>query len=162
MSLSQRLAEYVSAAFTGIWVQSHEHADAQAEIARLCRDRGWALAAWDVDRGLQVAGQTSTSATDPVAAIKSIKALATPDGSALLVLPNFHRFLQSAEVVQALAHQVHEGKTDRTFVVILSPVVQVPAELEKHFVVLEHDLPDRPQLEQIARGVATEAGELPQ
>ena len=162
MSLAQRLAEYVAAAFTGLWVQSHEHADALAEIARLCRERSWAFASWDVDRGLQVAGQAAANtATDPVAAIKSVNALATPDGSALLVLPNFHRFLQSVEIVQALAHQVQQGKQNRTFVVILSPVVQVPVELEKLFAVVEHDLPDRPQVEAIARGVATEDGELP-
>ena len=132
-----------------------------AEVGRLCKERGWALAAWDVDRGLQLAGGSAVEATDPVAAIKSVNALATPDGSALLVLPNFHRFLQSAEVVQALAHQVHAGKQNRTFVVVLSPVVQVPVELEKHFVVVEHDLPDREQLRGIAAGVATEPGELP-
>src|SRR5687768_16695558 len=128
-SLAQRLAEYVAAAFTGIWVQSHEHADALAEIGRLCADRGWSMATWDVDRGLQVAGGSAVEATDPVAAIKSINALATPEGSALLVLPNFHRFLSSAEVVQAVAHQVHAGKQNRTFIVVLAPLVQIPVEL---------------------------------
>ena len=54
------------------------------------------------------------------------------------------------------------GKTARTFVVVLSPVVQIPVELERAFVVIEHDLPGRDQLERIARGVATEAGELPE
>lgn len=162
MSFPQRLAAYVAAAFTGIWVQSHEHADALADVARLCRDRSWAFATWEVDRGLQVAGRTAAAdATDPVAALKSVNGLATPDGSALLVLPNFHRFLQSAEVVQALAHQVQQGKQNRTFVLILSPIVQVPIELEKHFVIVEHDLPGRTQLEQVARGIATEDGEMP-
>jgi hypothetical protein len=28
MQLSLRLAEYVDAAFTGLWIRSHEHADA--------------------------------------------------------------------------------------------------------------------------------------
>lgn len=163
MSLSQRLGEYVAAAFTGLWVVSHEHPDALAEIARLCRDRQWALASWDVDRGLVTSGQAAAATTsDPVAAIRAINALASPDSSALLVLPNFHRFLQSAEVVQALAHQIQQGKTNRSFVIILSPVVQIPVELEKHFVVIEHDLPDRQQLQQIASSIATEDGELPQ
>jgi hypothetical protein len=161
MSLSLRLGEYIAAAFTGIWIQSHEHPDALAEIARLCHERGWSLAGWDVDRGLQAAGQAAPNTTDPLAAIRSLKALARPDSSALLILPNFHRFLQSAEVVQALAHRIQEGKTDRTFIVVLSPLVQIPVELEKHFVVLEHELPDRVQLESIARGVATEEGEMP-
>ena len=94
-------------------------------------------------------------------AIRSLPALATPDGTAILVLRNFHRFLGSPEVVQALDTQLAAGKQARTFVVILAPVVQVPVELEKLFVVVEHDLPGRDQLGAIARGVATEPGELP-
>ena len=78
------------------------------------------------------------------------------------MLRNFHRFLGSAEVVQALDTRIAAGKRDRTFVVILAPVVQLPVELEQQFVVVEHDLPGRDQLEAIARGVATEPGELPE
>lgn len=163
MLLSQRLREYVAAAFTGIYVQSHEHSDALREIAQLCREEKWAMATWDVDRGLQIPGQAAAdAASDPVAAIRSVNALATKDGSALLVLPNFHRFLQqSTEVVQALAHQIQTGKNNRTFLVVLSPVVQIPTELEKLFTVVEHDLPDRQQLEAIAGGIATEKNEMP-
>jgi len=160
MTLSERFAEYVRACFTGIWVESHEHQDALAEIARLCRDEDWRLATWDVDGGLQIAGQVE--AADPLSAIKAVGALATPDGTAVLVLQNFHRFLQSAEVIQALARQVIAGKQNRTFVVILSPAVSLPTELEKLFVVLEHELPSREQLHEIAQGIATEEGELPQ
>ena len=44
---------------------------------------------------------------------------------------------------------------------MLAPVVQLPAELEKLFVVLDHDLPSRDQLREIANAIATEPGELP-
>ena len=64
---------------------------------------------------------------------------------------NFHRFLGSPEVAQALDTQLAAGKQARTFVVILSPIVNVPVELEKLFVLVEHDLPGRDQLEAIAR-----------
>ena len=167
MTLAERLSELVRAAFSGIYVRSFEHDDAVAEIAGLCRAQGWALATWDVDRGLALAGHAADApgglpgAADPLAAIRALGALATPDGTALLVLRNFHRFLGSAEVVQALDTRVVAGKSARTFVVILAPAVQLPVELEKHFVVVEHDLPGREQLEAIARGVATEPGELP-
>jgi hypothetical protein len=167
MTLAERLAEYVRACFTGLWVQSFEHQDALAEIAGLCRAHGWSLATWDIDKGLSLAGQSAesggiTNAADPLAAIRSLNALASPDGTALLVLVNFHRFLGSPEVVQALDAQIHAGKQGRTFVVVLSPVVQVPVELEKQFVVIEHDLPGRDQLEAIARSIAVEPGELPE
>jgi len=164
MSLSERLAEHVRACFAGLWVQSFEHEDALAEIAQLCRRENWRLAIWDIEQSLQVAGDQDSAATagaDPLAAIRSLGALASEGMPALLVLVNFHRFLNSAEVVQALARQIQLGKQQRTFVVILSPVVQLPIELEKQFVVLDHELPGREQLAEIAQGVATEDGELP-
>ena len=55
MTLAERLSEFVRAAFTGLWIQSFEHDDAIAEIARLCRQQGWTLATWDIDRGLNLA-----------------------------------------------------------------------------------------------------------
>ena len=110
----------------------------------------------------QANGQaTDTGRNDPLAAIRSINALASADSSAILVLLNFHRFLQSAEIVQALEQQINAGKQNRTFIIVLSPVVQIPCELERAFCVVEHELPDQPQLEAIARGIATQEDELP-
>src|SRR4029079_4929295 len=53
------------------------------------------------------------------------------------------------------------GKQHRTFVVILAPIVQIPTELEKQFVVIEHQLPDRQQLLEVARGLVTRSDDLP-
>jgi len=164
MTLAESLREYIAAAFTGVWVESHEHEDALAEIIKLCRLESWRLAVWDLEQGLRVAGTPAAADAgggDPLAAIRSVNGLAAEDSSALLVLTNFHRFLQSAEVVQALAKQLAAGKQNRTFVIVLSPVVQIPTELEKLFIVVEHPLPGRDQLEEIASGVATDEGEMP-
>jgi hypothetical protein len=166
MTLAERLAEFVRACFTGLWIKTFEPDDALAEIARLCHQNRWNLASWDIDRGLSVAGQADTSvavnATDPLAAIRALNALASADGTAILVLRNFHRFLNSVEIVQALDTQLAAGKQNRTFVVVLAPIVQIPVELEKQFLVLDHDLPGRDQLEAIARAIASEQGELPE
>ena len=164
MPLTEQIADHVRACFTGIWIESHEHEDALRDITQLCHNESWSLATWDIDRGLRLPGRetgvTSASGGDPLAAIRALNSLASEKGSALLVLPNFHRLLNSAEIVQALANQIVAGKQNRTFVVVLSPVVQVPVELEKLFVVIEHNLPNREQLEAIARGIA-ESDELP-
>jgi hypothetical protein len=165
MTLGTRLAELVQACFTGIWVQSHEHEDALIEIAQICQQESWQLASWDIDQGLRIVGKASDTgdslARDPLAAVRALPRLATANGTFLLVLANFHRFLQSAELVQAVARQVALGKHQRTFLVILAPLVQLPPELEKLFVVVGHELPLREQLTDIARGIATESRELP-
>ena len=168
MTLAERLSEFVRAAFTGLWVQSFEHDDAIAEIARLCRQQRWALATWDIDRGLNLHGRDDglrhgRQCRRPAGG-RSARwgRWPTPTAPSLLVLRNFNRFLNNIEVVQALDSAIAAGKTGRTFVVVLSAVVNIPVELERQFVVIEHDLPGRDQLERIARGIATEPGELPE
>lgn len=164
MPLSEVLSEHIRAAFSGLYLQTYEPEEALREVGDLCRRERWTLATWDIDRGLSLAGaeaEAANSMTDPLAALRSLSSLATADSTALLVLKNFQRFLGSAEIVQALQHQLALGKSLRTFVVILAPVVQLPIELERLFVVLHHELPHREQLAALARAVATEADELP-
>jgi|LSQX01.3.fsa_nt_gb hypothetical protein len=166
MTLQERLSEYISACFTGLWIQSFEHEDALVEIAQMCHRENWQLATWDIDGGLQFPGHSNgetadAGGNDPLAAIRALNALTSPDGSALLVLHNFHRFLNSPELIQAVARQIINGKANRTFIVVLSPVVQIPPELEKQFIVLEHELPTREQLESLVSSIATGEGEKP-
>lgn len=162
MALTEHLAEYVRACFTAIWIETREQHEATAAITQLCQREQWQLATWNINQGLRVGGSTvEQSGSDPLAAIRSANSLATPEGTALLLLENFHRFLSSAEIVQALTQQILAGKQNRTIIVILAPLVQLPVELENLFVVIEHELPDREQLAEIARGIATEPSELP-
>lgn len=161
MSLANELNDYINAAFTGLWVETHEPDEAEREILQHAREHQWRVAVWDVARGVRVPGAADSSATeagsgDPLAALRSVTAMADPNGTALLVLHNFHRFLNSPEVVQTVFSQLIAGKERRTFIVVLAPVVQIPVELEKLFVVLEHALPDREQLRAIATELTSE------
>ncbi|QDU27233.1 ATP-dependent zinc metalloprotease FtsH 3 [Anatilimnocola aggregata] len=162
MSLTQRLEELVRACFTGIWIESHEHEEALLEIAQLCHAQSWRFAVWDIQQGMKLAGlEAAPLAADPLAAIQVAGTLPASDQPTIVVLVNFHRFLQGAETVQALTHQVVSGKQSRTSLVILAHQVALPPELEKQFVVVEHALPGRRQLAEIARGIATQEDELP-
>ncbi len=165
MLLSESLVSYVRACFTGIWIESHELPRCARRDRRTLPPRTVATGRLGHRTGLDI-GEPGNEATstgqDPLAAIRSLGSLASPDGTAILVLQNFHRFLQSAEIVQALSRQILAGKQNRTFVVVLAPLVQIPLELEKLFVVVPHELPGREQLLEIAHGIATEPGELPE
>jgi hypothetical protein len=165
MTLGHRLAELTRACFSGIWIQSFEQEDAIREIAALCREEGWQLATWDIETGFSIPNSASDGApadSDPLAAIRTAGSIGDGDTPALIVLSNFHRFLGSPEMVQAMIHQLARGKNSRCVLIVLAPVVRIPVELEKAFVVVEHNLPSRDQLETIAREIATESGELPE
>lgn len=132
MALAEHLAAYVRACFTAIWIETHEQSEALAAITQLCQRESWQLAAWNIDHGLRVnSSAVDQTSSDPLAAIRSTDSLASRGGTALLVLENFHRFLSSAEIVQALSQQALVGKQNRTIFIILAPIVQIPVEIEK-------------------------------
>jgi hypothetical protein len=168
MNLADQLTDYVHATFTGLWIQTSEPDEAEREIVQHARQQGWAIAVWDVAGGLRVPASTGTfhpeaSPGDPLAVLRALPALAQRDGTTLLLLHNFNKFLSNPEVSQTTFAQLVAGKQQRTFLVVLAPVVQVPVELEKLFVVVEHALPDRGQLERIARELTADHPEdLPQ
>jgi hypothetical protein len=159
MSLTSQLTEFLRAAFPGVWVQTQEPDEAEREIIQHARQQKWNVAVWDVANGLRVSGRNGTPETgagDPLAALKALPTLGDKNGTAILIAHNLHRFLNNHEVVQTTFNQLIVGKERRTFLAVLAPSVQLPAELEKLFVVLEHQLPDREQLERIARDLTSE------
>ncbi|KLU02257.1 hypothetical protein RISK_005323 [Rhodopirellula islandica] len=157
MSLTTRMRELVDACFSGTYIHSHEHEDAISELARLCDAEEWRMSIWDVDRGMS---PSIPDGDDPLGAIHAFQSN-EQEGTHVLILRNFHRFLQSAEIVQAVHHAVVAGKMTRNLLVILSPVVDLPVELATLFMVVEHSRPCRRQLHDIARGVAVDEAERP-
>lgn len=156
-SLRENVAEHVRAGFSGIWIESHEHDQAIKELEAVCASEQWKLLTYDVAKGVNGDGNG-----DPISALKSLKSLARQDSMAILAAPNFHRMLGNGEVLQHVYHALVEGKELGTFLIVLAPVVQIPPELEKLFVVLRHDLPTREELDAIARGIGTQEGDLPE
>lgn len=159
MKLTQQLTDYINAAFTGLWITTHEPDEAEREIVQHAKERQWRVAVWDVAGGVRLPGSTTTTdagAGDPLAALRALPTLADANGTTLLLLHNFHRFLANPEVIQTTFTQLITGKQQRTFLVVLAPLVQIPVELEKLFVVIDHALPDHEQLERIARELTSD------
>ena len=103
MNLADQLTDYINAAFSGLWVETREPDEAEREIVQLARQRQWKIAVWDIATGLRVPGTNGgadNGAGDPLAALRAFPALADPGGTCLLLVHNFHRFLNSPEVIQ--------------------------------------------------------------
>mgnify|MGYP000906931587 CR=1 FL=1 len=151
-ALQTRLTEYVDACFTGIYVQTNEFDEALREIREVAPENDWIVHTFDLNTGHNGDGNP-----DAVAAVRShYDQKAIGNGAILLVIPSFNRLLANdLQLTQAVQHAISAGKDRRTFIVILSPTVQLPVELEKSFVTIEHALPDRETLLNVLNGVAS-------
>lgn len=81
---------------------------------------------------------------------------------ALLVVKNIHGFVGALPVRQLLSNALWEARAHRQVLIGLTHTRQIPEEVEKMFQIIEHPLPDRPQLMDIAKSIAVEEGELPE
>lgn len=159
-ALQRNVKDHVNACFTGLYVVTQEPNEAIKEIAATAAARDWSVATWDIADGLAFVHPNPTPGDrdqDTLKPLHYLQAVEPGSGrSTLVVLPDYHFFLQDPLVIETLRHTIIRGKETRTFVVITAPSVRIPPELEKLFIVIDHDLPAREEIETIMREVSAE------
>ena len=112
-------------------------------LAELARAHGKHLLTWSVTRGLKQVGTgrmppLPEDTRHPLAALAAIEKLTEPS---LVVLKDFPPHLEDRVVVRALRELAHSLKSTFTTVILLSPTLHLPPELEKEVSVLDVPLP---------------------
>lgn len=147
-SVAPQFEQYVSAGFPALWVRTHEGTRAVRDYA--ARLKGIKVGAWDCVSGLTVENKTDPM-PDPIGPIMWLTA---QEGQAVVFAMNFHRFIGSAEVAQAILNGLDKWKETGKAFIVVSPVVNLPIEVEKAFTILDYGLPDKPTLDRLTRTVA--------
>jgi SpoVK/Ycf46/Vps4 family AAA+-type ATPase len=71
----------------------------------------------------------------------------------LFVLLDFHSFLNDQTVIRKLRDLVNNLKNTYETLIIISPVLTVPVELEKEFVVIDYSLPVYEEISELLEGI---------
>jgi len=124
-------------------------------LESLAKNHGKQLVEWSIHRGLRRAGGTRTAAElepvkDPIKALDAIGKLVEPS---LVVLKDFHPFLDDPAVVRAVRELGHQLKGSFTTIVFVSPTLKIPVELEKDVSVLDVPLPGFADLRGLLREI---------
>ncbi len=140
-----------------VWLVTSEEQRLETLLGDLAARHGKALLGWSVTRGLRRLGGARTrppeeEVREPVAALQAVEKLAEPS---LVVLEDFHAFLGDAAVVRALRDLAHALKSTYTTVLILSPALTIPPELEKEITVLDVPLPTARDLLALLKEIVT-------
>jgi len=151
----RELDTLVRARYPLIYLVSWEEQRLDAILDELARRHGKGLLSWSVTRGLRRVGGARTAgaegAREPMEALAAIEKLADPS---LVVLKDFHPYLNDPTVIRGLRELSQSLKTTYTTVILLSPVLQIPVELEKELTVLDVPLPTHDELYALLKEIA--------
>ena len=122
--LATTLREYIDAAFSALWVQTHEPDDAVAEIRRLALENSWQIVGLDAASGL-LATTPENPEFDPLATLQAAMATATGE-TRLVILPYFAQYMRDNQTKAVFYRAIQNGKQSRTFYLVLSHAVEIP------------------------------------
>src|SRR5512133_2616352 len=150
----QELDVLVRARYPLVYLVTSEEQRLEAVLAELAETHGKTLLGWSVAKGFRRLGGSKTAglegAREPLAALAAIEKLSDPS---LVVLKDFHPYLQDPAVVRALRELSHALKSTFTTVVLLSPTLVIPPEIEKEVSVLDVPLPSYRDLLQLLKEI---------
>lgn len=151
------IEDLIRARYSLIWVTSPEETRVEESLKKLCVEREMRLEVWSITEGFKVLanGQGTRDVKDPM---KAIDHVIRGEGRALYVLRDFHPFLKEPAVVRRLRDAATELRKTKKSLLVLSPVTKIPPELEKSVsAIVDWDLPNRQEIEQIARNLLRSA-----
>ncbi len=153
-SFVEDLDLHVRARYPLIYLVTWEEARLDEILAKLAKTHAKTLMTWSITQGLRTHVEGSTGRDggpkDPIEALAAIAKLREPT---LIVLKDFHPFLSDPVVVRALRELAQQLKSTYTTVILVSPVLSVPTELEKEVCVLDVPLPTAQDLVRLLREI---------
>jgi SpoVK/Ycf46/Vps4 family AAA+-type ATPase len=150
ISSAREVEDLIKARYPLVYVVSSEEQRVEKALAQFALRKERKLFAWSITRGfVALAGELrGGDIKDP---IKALDHIASAEGRGLYVLRDFHAYCDNPQVVRRLrdlAHELPHPPHDKA-VVLLSPVLKVPPELEKEMAVIDWDLPARAEIDEI-------------
>jgi len=143
---------YLKAGYPLLWVQTHEEGRAISTLSQ--EASGYGCYSWDIIDGLK---EHATGKLQPVSdPTKAIQAAHSLPENSILFLKDFHKFIGTVQVFRTLKNIIPVLKSSYRHIVIISPVTQIPTELEKDITVYSFPLPSVEELKAVAEKIISE------
>lgn len=149
----------IRARYPLIYVVSWEEQRVMNELERIARILGKKLYEWKISNGIAryhsglgtVEGKKGTK--DPILALKEIMEVNEP---CIFCLKDFHAFIKDNVVIRSLRDLALKLRHTYTSVIILSPILEIPQELEKEITIVDFPLPNREDLLELLKQINKE------
>ncbi len=155
MNFTQEVETLVRARYPILYVVSAEEARLQEVMVGIAHRRQKRVFEWSVSTGIVPAGTSIQSqkhrngpTRDPLLALDQVIDQVEP---AIFIFKDFHPFLSRSNhaVIRKLKEIALQLKNSFKTIILVSPVLEIPAELDKEITVLNFPLPTRDDLAEL-------------
>lgn len=144
---NQDLVAYIKAGYPLLYMVTAEENRAELEIGRVAQECQRKIFVWSATEGLlDLATKKKENVIEPVQALQAIR---QKDDGAVFIIRDLHAFFKNPIVVRQLRDIAREFKQHRKHVIILTPVSEIPRELERDVVIVDFELPTKDQIAEI-------------
>lgn len=150
ISVKEELEVLIRARYPIIYVVSSEEERVCKEINKISKQLNKKLFEWTYSKGItryrdnptgSVEGKKGTK--DPIMALNEI---GNSQEASIFILKDFHNYLKDSAVVRNLRDLAQSLKNTSTNIIILSPIMYLPDELEKDISIIDFPLPSKDEL----------------
>jgi ATP-dependent 26S proteasome regulatory subunit len=155
MNFQAEIETLIRARYPILYVVSSEETRVQGLVTAIAARRQKKVFEWSFSVGIVPAGTSlqsqkhrNAATKDPLAALDQVIEQVEP---AIFIFKDFHPFLtrNNFAVIRKLKEIALHLKNSFKTVILVSPTLEIPAELEKEITVLNFPLPDRDELAQL-------------
>ncbi|HWI58438.1 MAG TPA: AAA family ATPase [Bacillota bacterium] len=168
MSFQTELEILIRARYPILYIISSEEMRVQNLAVEIARKRQKKAFEWSYSTGIVPAGTSiqsqknrSAATKDPLMALDQVIELVEP---AIFIFKDFHPFLtkNNFAVVRKLKEIALHLKNSYKTIILVSPVMEIPTELEKEITVLNYPLPSREDLNDLLDKIIDEVKQFKQ
>ena len=160
--MKEELKTLIKAQYPLIYLLTPEEDRAEATIAHLAEtETNQSVYSWTSTRGLRayqdaLQGVNTSQSASTMSPQMAIQAVIRDRDPAIYVFKDLHPFLESAEVVRWLRDAIAALRGSRKSIVLISPIQNIPTDLEKDTVVLDFPLPRMEELSKVLQDQLTQ------
>jgi SpoVK/Ycf46/Vps4 family AAA+-type ATPase len=168
MTFAGELETLIRARYPILYIISSEEMRVQALVVDIARRRQKKVFEWSCNTGLVPAGTSiqsqklrNAATREPLAALDHVIESVEP---AIFIFKDFHPFLTRTNyaVIRKLKEIALHLKNSFKTIILISPLMEIPAELEKEITVLNYPLPAREDLSELLDRITNEVAQFKQ
>jgi len=150
--MQEEISILIQAQYPLIYLVTSEEERTERAIAMIAQNKGQQrrVFVWTVTHGIVEYGQsrhiTQHNTVSPEAAVQWVIQQKEPG---IYIFKDLHPFIDSPATTRWLRDAIASFKAAQKTIVLMSPMQQVPIELEKEVVVIDYPLPDLTELNQV-------------